>query len=196
MSNLSVMETERCPQCSAVRMPGLEPCFQCGAAAGTVVYATWWQRVSAWLLDGLLVWVIALGTWFAVVWNRHADGGSWERAWGLNGEGDRFVGMLVVTIVGGWLLGLVWHVVWVGSSSNATPGHRIAGFRVLRQGTLEPVGAGRALLRELVKIATFVAGNGMKLIADAVLVGVMDRRQTLHDMAVGTACVRSTTPPR
>lgn len=194
MSNLSGMDDRRCPTCSTQRSADLPACPICGSTR-LVAYATWWQRVGAWLLDGLIVWGIAFGAWFAIVLMRASSGMDAMDAWGLGEqpEGVPFLVMLIGVVWAGWIMAFLWHVLWLGSRASATPGHRIAGFRVLRSGSLESITRGQATLRELVKLATFLAGNGIKLIADAVLVGVLDRRQTLHDLALGTVCVRDVT---
>lgn len=176
------------------RLPGGDACLRCGERA-TVVFASWWRRFSAWVLDTCLVWIIAFGTWLGgQAIHAQQSSRTYAEVLGIPGEGGGFAAQLFLTIGAGTLFAWFWHAAWISSPLHGTPGQRACGFRVVRLETYQPVGFGRAFTRDIVKFASLIVANGIALMADAVLVAVLDRNQTVHDLALGTVCVHQFHP--
>jgi uncharacterized RDD family membrane protein YckC len=91
-----------------------------------------------------------------------------------------FYGLAFVTITGIW----VWNRGFLQGRTGASLAKRWLGLRVVDQHTLQPLGVGRALLRDLTHL----------LDAWSFYVGFLwplwdDRRQTFADKLVGTVVV-------
>ena len=141
-----------------------------GPAGG---YASWGQRVGAYLLDVLIVFgaLIVVGAALAGI------------SAGFGG-GDLAFGVILIAILA---VPIGYYVYFVGNERGQTYGRRVVGIQV-RSDTFGPVGYGRALGRYLI---TFVFGFfTLPLIIDYLWPLWDSRNQTLHDKAASTVVVR------
>ena len=108
---------------------------------------------------------------------------------GLAGDtGGGLVGMLVVVSMFLTLFG--YHVLFETLASGRTPGKRVAGLRVVRQGG-EPPGFLTAAIRNLLRLVDMIPGF---YAVGAVFVLLTRRHQRLGDLAAGTLVVRERRP--
>jgi len=177
-----------CSQCGAENADSAELCAQCGQSLtapppapvagpvdGPTVFASFWIRVSASLIDSviiagsmlLLVIVAALSALvpplmvllLALVW--------------------------IASIVGPWL----YTALFESSAMQATPGKKAIGLKVTDlQGNR--ISFGRATGRHFAEWIT-----GMTFFVGYVMVAFTQKRQSLHDMIAGTVVVASSAEP-
>lgn len=161
--------------------------------------ASWGARLGGWLLDGVfqvviiaLLWVLA---WFLAGETLRAE---IEQGFeDMEYERDTAAVMttwivLAVMFLASWLFTLAWEIGWVRGRAMAKPGQRIAGFRVVTADDLERVSFWRALGRTAAKqLYSFWYLGTLFTIAAAFTIGLTRRRQGLHDLMAGTACVRT-----
>jgi uncharacterized RDD family membrane protein YckC len=80
---------------------------------------------------------------------------------------------------------LTGYFVYFWGVEGATPGKKLMGLRVIRPGTGEPIGPGRALLR----LVGITAGN--ILFVDLIVAFLHRDRRALHDMIADTIVVEA-----
>lgn len=165
--------------------------------------ASWWARLGASIVDGILVLlVVGLGAAAVGLVGYLVDPEGVERLFGWL-DGESFGGGAVPSSDGGlvWLLLVgvvilvayaVWEVAWIRSARfMGRPGQLVAGFRVVRADGLERLSLGRAIGRAASKLMYNVPNVGfLATIASAFTIGLTERKQALHDMIGGTVCVR------
>ena len=135
------------------------------------VYAAFWRRAAATLLDGCLLLLILLGL-------SHALGRP-----GLLLRDD-----LLPNLVAG-LVGLVYAAGFESSVWQATPGKRVLGIKVTDLSGRR-IGRLRALLRHLAQLL-----SALCLMLGYVMAAFTRRRQGLHDLIAGTLVVRAACGP-
>lgn len=145
------------------------------------LYAGFWRRVAAWLIDALLIaaldaaFTLSFGTWLLVAWA--ALGGTNDPAM------TRLVdlGLQPFGIVLAWL----YFAVCETSRWRATPGKLALGLRVV-DACGRRVGFARASARCFGKIlSVLLLGIGF------LLAGWTARKQALHDLLAGCCVVRN-----
>jgi uncharacterized RDD family membrane protein YckC len=158
--------------------------------------AAWWPRFGGYLLDGLIAFGALLLLWgalgmFMAVSDPDALSalGDWfETDEEFPAVGDGWIGLFFVVTFAGYF---AWEVLWLRSEGMGRPGQRIAGFRVVRASDVSRLTTGRALGRAAAKLIYNIPQLGTLFwIASAFTIGLSDRKQGLHDMLGGTACVR------
>lgn len=162
--------------------------------------AGWWARLGGWILDGIIaLLVIGSATILVGVVGYLLDPDGIERAfdWFIEDQyldgadiGNSWIWLVLVggVLVIGYVL---WEVLWIRSARMAKPGQSVAGFRVVRVEGLERLSTGRAVGRMFSKALYNVPNLGFLVtVASAFTIGLTERRQGLHDMIAGTACVR------
>ena len=145
---------------------------------GEVVYAGFWKRVAAYVIDGLVVG-IAGGILGAIV------GGVLGAlmSTGSNGLGGSFIFIQVITNVVSIALAAAYYAGFHASSSQATLGKMAVGIKVVRSdGSRISVarGVGRYFATFL---STLILGIGFLMAA------FTERKQALHDMVCDTLVV-------
>lgn len=152
------------------RTGGLAPATRADALPG----ASWWSRVAATLLDGLVVFAVAVAVTVLV----GAAGGGAPAARTAGG----FVFLLVA---------LLYAPLLLARNEGRTLGKQALSIRVVTDDA-QPPGWGTAVLREVVLKGVFGV-IGIVLVID-VLVPLFDRRnRALHDMAAHTRVVSDIT---
>lgn len=156
----------------------------------------WWRRVGAYLLDGLLIGVIAAiplviayfatGVEFAFLENDQFEVPSDQHtAYGI------FIVVALASIV---LVPTLYYCITMSRTNGQTPGKQAVGIRVVREDG-QPVGAWFAFLRQILVI-TLLFGVLGSLLYIAQLVDFLwplwDRKnQALHDKIVKSRVVRA-----
>ncbi|KKQ92103.1 MAG: RDD domain containing protein [Microgenomates group bacterium GW2011_GWC1_39_7b] len=155
--------------------PQVDP--QAVSAAGTVVYAGFWARLGASVLDGLIIGVVSfvINLVMGIV-TTVAGGGSASSVVAV-------VSMVVSLIF--FVLELVYFIYFIGAKGQ-TLGKMALKIKVVRAGTNEAPGYLKAFLREVVGkfISSFVFLLGF-------LWMLWDKnKQTWHDKIAGTVVVK------
>ena len=149
-------------------------------AAAPVVYAGFWRRVAASIIDTIILWligfvvgfVIGFLVGFSVVLSRAGTGGA---AAALSSPLATLAGIIV---------GVLYGPLQESSSAQATFGKRALGIIVTdTQG--QPISFRRALARNLGKIL-----SSLILCIGFLMVALTARKQGLHDKLAGTLVVR------
>lgn len=125
--------------------------------------AGFWVRVWAWLIDSVILCLIALAIAYAA---------------GLNGD-IRF-GVPFQSDLLGFVIALIFGASFTASAWQASPGKRYFGLIVTRTDG-RPLGLGRAFARELSKVL-----SGAPLCIGFMLVGMTQEKTGLHDLICGT----------
>jgi uncharacterized RDD family membrane protein YckC/Tfp pilus assembly major pilin PilA len=175
-----------CPKCGLQNTAGGRFCSSCGAQlplapgaapvaappAASGVYAGFWKRFAAFILDYIIVVVMAamaggvIGAFYGISAGAPTD----DAASGLGA----IAGLLV------WWL---YYALMESSSRQATLGKLALGIRVVdRQGNA--VSFGRATARNLAKLL-----SGMIMMIGYLMAGFTSRKQALHDIVAGCLVV-------
>jgi len=177
-----------CSQCGAENADSAELCAQCGHAlaaplvapavvpAGVPsVFASFWIRVGASLIDGVIIVGSMLLLMFVAM---------------LSALMPPLMFLLLIlvwiaSIVGPWL----YTALFESSAMQATPGKKAIGLKVTDlQGNR--ISFGRATGRYFAEWIT-----GMTFLVGYVMVAFTQKRQALHDMIAGTVVVAAGTEP-
>jgi uncharacterized RDD family membrane protein YckC len=149
-------------------------------------YAGWWQRVGATLLDSLISWIFLLPGFIVAM----AGPKTTERCT-LNGRDrlcevptDGALALTIILYVVGFVTYLVIYVRMLGR--GATWGRKAAGYRILDERTMQPIGSGRAIGRYFAAI----------LSALPCYLGFLwplwdSENRTFHDMIVKTRAIKN-----
>lgn len=130
-----------------------------GFATGSPVYAGFWSRLGALLVDGIVMFAIGLPFYVAsIVFFRKA----FEDCFTIDDEiycpdGALDGGALAIAIVlasVGALLAAILIIRWQGQ--GASPGMKAAGNRLVDAHTLQPIGGGRATGRYFASILSSI----------------------------------------
>ncbi len=166
---------------------------QRGPAAGWE-YAGFWIRAGAWIIDGVILGVIAAILWTVVIViaagigfgavgsGIAADGTITEREAAILGVGIVFalVFLGIMTIL---VTVLYFVLLWV--KRGATIGQSVLGLRVVRQGDGGPIGWGTAIIRYIVLYVGFAV-----FYLGVIWVAFDDRKRGWHDLAASTLVVK------
>ena len=178
--------------------PTSAPPFAAAVVQPPAEYATWLRRVAGSVIDGLVfgipfsalmiagfIWGLSTVHWRCIT---QPDGSSSCHTL----PGSTF------SVGGGILIGLavLWGIAWtiyvliaIGGTRGATVGMRAVGIRCVRDTTFDQVGMGKSFLRLLVTWLLQIIWIG-SMIDD--LFPLWDpKRQTLHDKAVETVVLRT-----
>jgi uncharacterized RDD family membrane protein YckC len=148
-----------------------------GLTAGAIVYAGFWRRAAALMLDGIILMIAIVP--FAVVFGMLAGPGMR----GQNpGAALGLLGLLYLIILA---LSVGYHTYFV-SRKGATPGKMVMGMKVITV-TGEPVSVGRAVGRVFAH-----ALSGMILYIGYIMVAFDVEKRALHDHICGTRVIRLT----
>ena len=162
-----------CPNCGA-QLPlssGVTPAAPpTDAAAG--IYAGFWKRFAAFILDYIIVVVMAAaaGGVIGLFYGIGAGAPSEDTASGLGA-------------VAGLTVWWLYHALMESSSRQATLGKMALGIKVVDQEG-NPVSFGRATVRNLAKLL-----SGMILLIGYLMAGFTFRKQALHDILAGCLVV-------
>ena len=162
---------------------------QAPALGGRFVLASWWSRVGAQLIDGLIVGVGALilfvpvGAAFGLGLGANSNAGLWTA-----------IGGLVLWVVCVAIIALLYAPAMMARTNGKTLGRMATNIRVVRT-TGEPITFGFALIREvLVKSIGFgIAGSftaGIAPIIDVLWPLWDEEHRCLHDFIVNTRVVQ------
>jgi uncharacterized RDD family membrane protein YckC len=179
----------RCPKCGATLTEGQETCSECGqptngpfleeAAPGftkrrPVIYAGFWLRAFAYLLDSLLVGIVT-GILVLRPLMEHA-GISADNPWILiTGESRQIIAINLLVAMAEWLY-------WASLESSAwqaTLGKRVFGLQVTDMDGRR-ISFARASGRHFGKI----------IFVGFILAGFTEKKQALHDMIAGCLVIR------
>ena len=142
------------------------------ASLRPVIYAGFWRRFVAALLDGLILWVIE--TIVALIIAAVASGAARSSAAATVG---------LVLLVLDFLIGILYYALQESSPKQATLGKRALGIMVTdTQG--RPISFGRALGRTLGKFV-----SGLILLIGYLMAAFTARKQALHDLMADTLVV-------
>jgi len=158
-----------------------------GPAAAPRVYAEWWRRAVAAIVDGVILAVLA-----AVLYILLGAIG-----FGLDG-GDGLVGLIVSGLLATVLFvlaALLYQPLMMARTNGQTVGKKVASIRVVRADG-RPMEFGWAVLREVVfkSIVVGVAASftgGIAYLVDLLWPFIDGENRALHDFPVDTRVVRA-----
>lgn len=173
--------------------PGGQPFF----GQGLPPLASWGQRVGAYLIDGLVTLpaLIVLIPGYAMIINAatesteyNAETGNFESTGGGGGAG--VVALLLVLL--GILLAFglqVWNR-WIKGGRGQSIGKKAMGITLIGEGTMQPIGAGSAFVRDIAHFLDSIACylGWLWPLWD-------DKRQTFSDKVMSTIVVQGSPPP-
>jgi uncharacterized RDD family membrane protein YckC len=142
-------------------------------AAGTSIYAGFWRRVAAFILDGLILSLVELplniGFMGPDMWSQNPS---------------RASGAYTISVVISWL----YYSLLESSSKQATVGKMALGIIVTDMDGRR-ISFGRATGRHFAKIL-----SGLILGIGFLMVAFTEKKQGLHDILAGTLVVKGTAP--
>jgi uncharacterized RDD family membrane protein YckC len=158
-----------------------------GTTDDRVVYAGFWRRYAASMIDGLIFFVVVVLVvgLLALVAGAGAGLGSFDRPGAMTG------GLSVLIVLSVYVLPIVLQAVyftWMhASESQATLGKRAVGIKVASRG--ERITTGRSFGRWAAYFFLYLFTCGLTTLVSAFMVGLSERKQGLHDMMVDTVVV-------
>lgn len=160
-----------------------------------LVYATFWMRVAAHLLDNIIISIPVVVIWMIVIFGMVGTGaGGAMVAQSQNGKVDPAVmATWVMTIVflyiglvlGRFIIAWLYHAMLESGPHQSTYGKRMLGLKVTSI-TGQRISFGHASGRFFATIVT-----NMTMFIGYLMVLFTERKQTLHDMLAGTLVVRN-----
>ncbi len=156
-----------------------------------VLYAPWGTRLGGWLIDFVIlaIPIVILGVAF-----KHTHVLQFHMMARQHNGGHKRATFSGLALLLGALISLAYSTLLYGSPKGQTVGMMAVGVRVVRDGSLEPLGYGRALGRSLVeqlfRATILLLILGLAWVLDMLWPLWDKKRQTLHDKVVGTVVVR------
>jgi uncharacterized RDD family membrane protein YckC len=145
-----------------------------GGSASSHVYAGFWWRVLASLVDALITSLLAIAIALLLSLS----------AMTATGAGDAHARVEDIESFVGFVGGLLYFAIFESTRLRATPGKLLFGLRVVDLHG-QQISLGRALGRNLGKyLSTLLLGIGF------MMAGWTRRKQALHDMMAGCLVVR------
>lgn len=172
-------------------IPGAMPSWTTPAGPPAPAYASFWQRVGAILIDGLVLSPLAIIPFVVVMMGRLQP--ELDRVASSGGSID--VRLVMGSVIGWLIFSAVAQYVYAALMvryAGATLGKLALGIRVRRDDGA-PAGWREALLRPVLQLvisfAAFVPGAGFLSILDDLWMLWDKQSQTLHDKVAGTIVV-------
>jgi uncharacterized RDD family membrane protein YckC len=168
------------------------PAPTAAAPQGLHVLASWGRRAVAYVVDGIIVGVIAA---LIIVLITSAAGGVGFLGGDATGYGGLVVGFLFSTLIA-TAVALLYSPLWMVRTNGQTLGKQLMGIRVIRPGG-QQINFLYALLREVVVKTFLFAGLGGSLtfglvwLLDCLWPLWDDENRALHDMIVNSRVVRA-----
>lgn len=168
--------------------PGYQP------MPGPPVYelASWWNRVGAYLIDGLIVTVITAPLMIFVLVVAFGE----DLIFSTTAASDDLVPTIIFTsltnLTGfavGLMVGLLYPSLMMAKTDGRTVGKRVCNIRVVRE-TGEPMSYGYAVLREMVVKSFLMQIIPLLFLVDGFWPLWDDGNRALHDMVVKSRVVR------
>ncbi len=162
--------------------PGARPVYE---------LASWGRRVGAFLIDGLIVGIVATILLVLVV-------GAFGGVGFLGGDETGYVGLVLGALIGGlgaFVVSLLYAPLWMARTNGRTLGRQVMGIRVVRANG-QPTDFWWSALREAVLKALvfgglgFGATFGLAWLADVLWPLWDDQNRALHDFIVDSRVVR------
>ncbi len=153
--------------------------------------ASWGRRAGAFLIDGVLVGIVATVLLVVMV-------GAFGGVGFLGGDETGYVGLVLGALVGGlvaFLVSLLYAPLWMARTNGRTLGRQVMGIRVVRTNG-RPTDFWWSALRESVLKALvfgglgFGATFGLAWLADVLWPLWDDQNRALHDFVVDSRVVR------
>jgi len=135
-------------------------------SSATYEYAVWYTRAAAYLIDGLITWAISLLAYLPFML--------------LISSNNPNVYTATSFIIGSVLS--AGYFTWFISKDSATPGLKFLGLKIIKENG-EKLSLGQSLLRYIIFMV-------ISLI-NMILILFSSKKQGLHDMALGTICVKN-----
>ncbi len=157
----SATATAACPSCRAWVPPTAEFCPSCGHQLAGRVYAGFWIRLLAFIIDWVILFVISVVVQFALGVDNVATASLLQ------------IAVRAVYTIGFW------------TALGATPGKMALGLRVT-MASGEPIGLGPAVLRY---IGYFL--SGIILLIGYLMIGFTREKRGLHDFIAGTVVIKT-----
>ena len=183
-----------CPSCNAVNYSNAKFCTNCGAPLATApqtpyqapashqfqenmaaafVYAGFWKRVIAWIIDGIIFGILSWIVFFLVA---AGDIFSIQNP----GSFGTQIGLIYLFSFGGWWM---YFAIQESSSKQATLGKRALGIKVCDMNG-QKLSFGHAAGRQLAGAITY-----MTFTIGYLLAAFTGRKQALHDMIASCVVV-------
>ena len=146
------------------------------AATGGMKYSSFWMRLFAFVLDGLI-----LGLALSVI--------QVPMALIVGALAPKHAVFSVIIAILGWLtitVAGIFYILYFWATRGATPAKKLLGMRIVRQDGVEPMGWSKAGLRlagYMVSVFIFYMGFLMVLFTE--------RSRSLHDMIAGTVVIQT-----
>jgi uncharacterized RDD family membrane protein YckC len=175
---------------AAGQIPGGGPSL---FGTATTPFASWGIRVGGYLIDSVIFLVVLV---ILIVLFRHTN--SLEvHLMARRGARKRHISALPFVITA--VLYVVYSTVLCGSPRGQTVGMRAVGVRAVREGSLEVLGYGRALVRAVVEgvlrlLELISVVLGLIWLLDMLFPLWDKKRQTLHDKVAGSVVLRLRPP--
>ena len=89
------------------------------------------------------------------------------------------------------LIGLFTYSVGFNVNKGATPGKSSYGLQIVKYGTMEKMGYGRAFVRELLKLVSYIPVLGtIYFIINVIIILFSKQKRTIYDLIVGTQVIK------
>lgn len=154
-------------------------------AGDRVVLAGFWKRYAASFIDGMIGFAVTMAS---VLVTMGVAGGLGAFGGGAT-PGAGAIGSMLLSFYGIPILFQAAYFTWMQASSRqATLGKMAVGIKVARSDG-QPILLGRSLGRWAAYFFINMASCGMGTLVSAIMVGVSERKQSLHDLACDTLVV-------
>lgn len=155
------------------------------AYSGRVVHAGFWKRYAASFIDGMIGFAITI---VSVIATMGAAGGLGAFAGNAN-PGAGAIGSMLLGFYAIPILFQAAYFTWMHASARqATLGKMAVGIKVARSDG-QPIMLGRSLGRWAAYFFINMASCGLGTLVSAIMVGVSERKQGLHDLVCDTLVV-------
>lgn len=181
-----------CPACGAIVPQGTESCSSCGrsmagwspgwprTAGNRVVYAGFWLRLAAYLIDSLLIGFVLGNLLLRPLMGRPGGIPSDDPWFFFNNTSPQVNALLLLFLMGNW----VYSSVLESSRWRATLGKKVLGLEVVDLGG-NRISFARASGRFFAKIL-----SSMTFLIGFFMAGFTARKQALHDILAGCLVTR------